>query len=160
MRVGSDSRYPLQKYWIKSPMARRHRPGRLRARRSWGGHLVCTPGVGPPVPCGQVLLEVGCGSCPCHRAGRCLQAVGRDVCRAKGPFAQGALRTGGSCVCVPSLNSSAPMGRVVCVPCPLSGLVKEYVRGSSDCPTVTNCGVVLLHVLHSENERLRKKTSG
>jgi hypothetical protein len=43
-----------------------------------GGGRVYAPGVGPPVPCGQVLLEVGCGP---------VRVTGQDICRAKGHFA-------------------------------------------------------------------------
>ena len=43
-----------------------------------GGPRVCAPGVGAPVPCGQVLLEIGCGP---------VRVTGQDICRAKCPFA-------------------------------------------------------------------------
>ena len=40
-RLGMISTYPLQKRWIRAPLARR--PGRRRARRSWGGGIAFTP---------------------------------------------------------------------------------------------------------------------
>ena len=75
-RLGMISTYPLQKRWIRAPLARR--PGGLRARRNWGGHRVCAPGVGLPVPCGQVLLEIGCGH---------VRVTGQGGCRTKCHFA-------------------------------------------------------------------------
>jgi hypothetical protein len=70
-------------------MARRQRPGGLRARRSWGGHRVCAPGVGAPVPCGQVLLKVGCSP---------VRVTGQDGCRVKGHFALFGVPSGGVAV--------------------------------------------------------------
>jgi hypothetical protein len=51
-----------------------------------GGGRVYAPGVGAPVPCGQVLLEVGCGP---------VRVTGQDICRAKGHFALFGVLSGG-----------------------------------------------------------------
>ena len=67
-----------------------------------GGHRVCAPGVGPPVPCGQVLLGGGCSH---------VRVTGQGVCRAKCHFALFGVPSVQAGRAVPSLNSSAPMGR-------------------------------------------------